>query len=69
MMTFFGGFEAPLTAKVTGIYKHRNPSTKIDGMNNSAADDGAIYNLRGQKVENTQKKGLYIKNGKKIIVK
>jgi len=69
MMTFFGGFEAPLTAKVTGIYKHRNPSTKIDGMNNSAADDGAIYNLRGQKVENTQKKGLYIKNGKKVMIK
>ena len=69
MMTFFGGFEAPLTAKVTGIYKHRNPSTKIDGMNNSAADDGAIYNLRGQKVENTQKKGLYIINGKKVMIK
>jgi hypothetical protein len=32
-------------------------------------EDGAIYNLRGQKVTGTLKPGLYIKNGKKIIVK
>ena len=31
--------------------------------------DDAIYNLRGQKVTGTLKPGLYIKNGKKIIVK
>ena len=31
-------------------------------------EDGAIYNLRGQKVSGTLKPGLYIKNGKKIVV-
>ena len=30
-------------------------------------EDGAIYNLRGQKVTGTLKPGLYIKNGKKIL--
>ncbi|MBR0046738.1 MAG: hypothetical protein IJP75_07665 [Bacteroidaceae bacterium] len=28
MMTFFGGFTAPLEAKVTGVYKHMIPSTE-----------------------------------------
>ena len=33
-------------------------------------DDGAIYNLRGQRVDgNRLKKGIYIKKNKKIIVK
>ena len=33
-----------------------------------AADDGRYYNLNGQHVTNV-KKGLYIKNGKKVVVK
>lgn len=32
-------------------------------------EDGAIYNLRGQKMTGTLKPGLYIKNGKKIVIK
>jgi len=28
----------------------------------------AIYNLRGQKVSNTQK-GVYIQNGRKVVIK
>ena len=32
-------------------------------------EDGAIYNLRGQKVTGTLKPGMYIKNGKKIVIK
>jgi hypothetical protein len=40
------------------------------GINNiqRTLDDGAYYNLSGQRVE-TPAKGLYIKNGKKVIVK
>lgn len=36
-----------------------------------AADelDGGMYNMKGQKVENTNRKGLYIINGKKTVVK
>ena len=32
-------------------------------------NDGAIYDLRGQKVDGTLRKGIYIQNGKKIMVK
>jgi hypothetical protein len=32
-------------------------------------EDGAIYNLRGQKMTGALKPGLYIKNGKKIVIK
>ncbi len=70
MMTFFGGFQAPLVAKVTGVYKHlMGVADKIDGITGNLFDDGAIYNLRGQKVEGKLKPGLYIKNGRKIVIK
>lgn len=32
-------------------------------------DDGSIYNLSGQKVERPNKKGLYIRGGKKVVIK
>ena len=44
------------------------PVTDIHSIN-AKADNDNIYNLRGQKVENTLKKGLYIINGKKVVVK
>jgi hypothetical protein len=44
--------------EVTGI--------KVIDANNGAKEN--IYNLNGQKVDNV-KKGLYIKNGKKVMVK
>ena len=34
----------------------------------SRMNDGAVYNLQGQKVEKAQK-GLYIVNGKKVVIK
>ena len=42
-----------------------------DGINAVVADlpDGSYYNLRGQKVDGPLKKGVYIHNGKKIIIK
>jgi hypothetical protein len=42
--------------------------TKIDTVFD-APDDGQYYNLKGQKVDNPTEKGVYIKNGKKIVVK
>ena len=33
------------------------------------AADGKIYNINGQQVQNTLQKGIYIVNGKKVIVK
>ena len=70
MMTFFGGFQAPLKAKVIGIYKHKigGDVDKINGMTWNE-DNEVIYNMRGQKVTGTLRPGLYIKNGKKFVVK
>ena len=43
-------------------------STAIQTVKPAKADDGYIYNLAGQRVENPVK-GIFIKNGKKFIVK
>ena len=44
-----------------------NVTTGIQGViNNTTKENGAIYDLRGQKVNNP-KKGIYIRNGKKFI--
>ena len=42
----------------------------VVGINtiNAEAENGAIYNLQGQKVQKAQK-GLYIINGKKVVIK
>lgn len=43
-------------------------ATKIEGLN-VIFDDGQYYNLKGQKVDNPTEKGVYIKNGKKVVIK
>ena len=43
-------------------------ATGIESVGAQPEDDGIYYNLMGVPVENPQK-GLYIKNGKKVIVK
>lgn len=47
-----------------------NATTGIQGVSvsESAAGDGAYYNLNGMKVSHPQK-GIYIRNGKKIVVR
>ena len=45
-----------------------NHVTGIESVGAQPEDDGIYYNLMGIPVENPQK-GLYIKNGKKVIVK
>lgn len=42
--------------------------TAIDTIDGQAVNNAAIYNLSGQKVERAQK-GIYIQNGKKVVVK
>ena len=43
--------------------------TAIEGVKaNNSANEGAIYNMAGQRVSKLQK-GLNIVNGKKIVVK
>ena len=43
-------------------------ATSINSMNIEGMGDGNIYNLNGQRV-NAPQKGLYIMNGKKVIIK
>ena len=43
-------------------------STGIKTMDNGQIDNGEIYNLQGQRVEKSTK-GLYVVNGKKVLVK
>ena len=44
---------------------------EADAINNIAAEaaNGAIYNIAGQKMESMKNSGLYIVNGKKVLVK
>lgn len=42
--------------------------TNIEGLN-IIDGEGRIYNLKGQHVENPTEKGVYIKNGKKVVIK
>ena len=55
------------TVKIVGIYKHSTKVTSINAVN-AQRENGAIYNLNGQKVNKTQK-GLYIVDGKKVVIK
>lgn len=54
---------------VSGIILTINDqSTGITTINATERFDGAIYNLRGQRIT-TPAKGLYIRNGKKFFMK
>ena len=57
MMTFFGGFTAPLEAKVVGIYKH------VAGVADAIEDVEVAAPVSGKFIENGQV--VIIKNGKK----
>ena len=46
-----------------------NEATAISAAVKQVADDDAIYNLQGVKVATPTTKGIYIRNGKKFIVK
>ena len=41
------------------------------GINEINSDEqaGAIYNINGVRMQNTRQKGIYIKNGKKVVIK
>ncbi len=44
-------------------------STGITSIQQVANTSNAIYNIQGMRVSDTSKKGLYIINGKKVLVK
>jgi hypothetical protein len=65
LLTIFG--DAGKIVKVAGVYKHKVTSTGIETVKVAKKAD-VIYNLRGQKV-NKAEKGLFIINGRKVVIK
>ena len=67
-----GGFtaSAPNDGENTVLELVPNETDGIDTINNSqlTIDNGAIYNLQGQKVNKAQK-GVFIQNGRKVVLK
>ena len=65
-----GCVEAYRTAEGWGEFTHivEMESTGIESVRDTSVRPFAIYNLNGQRVENPSK-GLYILNGKKVVVK
>ena len=64
-------FELPDGANAARItfFNEDGTTTSIMSTELDKQDAENIYNLQGQKVTKTSKAGLYIKNGKKVIVK
>ena len=69
MMTFFGGFTAPLEAKVVGIYKHMIAADDIDApVTETVDDDYPVSNLLGQPIDDSYKGIAVTKSGKKVYI-
>ena len=61
-------FKTAAGARATSFVVDGGTTTGIIGVDGTVIENGKIYNLNGQKVQNAQK-GLYIVNGKKVVVK
>ena len=55
--------------KAEGILRVTDQPTGINAINADTKNDGKYYTLSGVSVEKPTKKGIYIRNGKKIIIK
>lgn len=65
-LTYFGN--ADIDAVRAAYPKNTGATTGINEVN-TGVNTGAIYNLNGVRVNNMTKKGVYIVNGKKFVVK
>ena len=54
--------------KVVVYVDNTSEATAIENVTRSVVEDGVFYNLAGQRVSNPQR-GIYIVNGKKVLVK
>ena len=57
------------TARSIALVFADDDATAISAVSGSPADKAAVYDLSGRKVTNPAKKGVYIVNGKKVVVK
>lgn len=65
-----GGFKAYIADDGTGSAKVLDFGNEATGINTieNGAENGAVYNLQGQRVNKAQK-GVFIQNGKKVVLK
>ena len=70
--TTMKGFRAYFSGSVVGarisVFDETTGITTVYGADKLFGNDNRIYNLKGQHVENA-KKGIYIVNGKKVVIK
>lgn len=66
---FYVNDNRPSGAKLNVSFDFNNITGIDKTVVSSKAADGKIYNINGQQVQNTLQKGIYIVNGKKVIVK
>lgn len=66
-----GSQESPVTLKSISISTNNtNNTTGIDSLNSNSKDDGKVYDLNGRYLQGKPtKKGVYIQNGKKVVVR
>ncbi|UKK49105.1 hypothetical protein L6475_03850 [Prevotella sp. E9-3] len=62
--------DAPTAGARLSIVFDDDETTGLGRIENSESSiENAVYNLQGQRINSSLRKGLYIKNGKKVIVK
>ena len=73
MRGFRAYFELPASAdgsKLMMVFVEEDGSaTSINGIENTVADNADAFDLTGRKVNGNKKAGVYIVNGKKVVVK
>lgn len=57
------------TSSPSLVMAYNGTPTNVSEMKVVVNEDGVYYNLKGQRIEYPTEKGIYIKNGKKVVIK
>lgn len=60
---------ARVEAAIAAFNKEMGDVTAIESVNAATIDGGAWYTINGQRVDKPAQKGLYIHNGRKVVIK
>lgn len=60
---------ARVEAAIAEFNKSMGDVTAIESVNSKTIDNGAWYTINGQRVDKPTQKGLYIHNGRKVVIK
>jgi hypothetical protein len=62
--------QEPNASQLTIVIDNEDNFTSVNDVKIKMNEvDGNIYDLTGRKLQNLSKKGLYIQNGRKVVVK